>query len=65
MGEQKSTTIRIDSDVKTRATEIFAGLGLNFSTGVEVCLRAVVRSNGLPFDMVLSETAEAASREDK
>ncbi|MGN0960020.1 MAG: type II toxin-antitoxin system RelB/DinJ family antitoxin [Coriobacteriales bacterium] len=55
MGELKATTIRVDSEVKEKATAIFADLGLNFATGIEVCLRAVVRANGLPFDMRLAQ----------
>ena len=37
---------------------MFAGLGMSLSTGVEVCLRAVVRANGLPFDMTLADGEE-------
>ena len=55
MGELKATTIRVDSEIKERATAIFADLGMNFATGIEVCLRAVVRANGLPFDMKLAQ----------
>lgn len=55
MAEVKSTSIRIDAEVKQRAAEVFAGLGMSFSTGVEVCLRAVIRANGLPFDMTLGQ----------
>ena len=65
MGELKATTIRVDSEIKERATAIFADLGLNFSTGVEVCLRAVVRANGLPFDMKLVQDGEKDSAEAK
>lgn len=61
MTELRPTTVRIDPEVKERAMAIFADLGMNLSTGVEVCLRAVVRANGLPFDMRLAQnTAEDA-----
>lgn len=63
MSELKATTIRVDSEVKEKATAIFANLGLNFSTGIEVCLRAVVRANGLPFDMKLAQGNPEASAE--
>lgn len=55
MTELRPTTVRIDPEVKERAVAIFADLGMNLSTGVEVCLRAVVRANGLPFDMKLAQ----------
>ena len=55
MTELRPTTVRIDPEVKERAMAIFADLGMNLSTGVEVCLRAVVRANGLPFDMRLGQ----------
>lgn len=54
MTQIKPTTVRIDPEVKERAAAVFAGLGMSLSTGVEVCLRAVVRANGIPFDMTLA-----------
>ena len=58
MSEIKPTSMRIDTEIKEKAAEIFAGLGMSFSTGVEVCLRAVIRANGLPFEMTLDQEAE-------
>lgn len=45
--------IRIDSDLKKQAENIFNELGLNMSTALTVFLRQTVRSNGIPFDMRL------------
>ena len=50
--------IRIDEDLKKRAEEIFAELGLNMSTALTVFLRQTVRTNGIPFEMRL-ETPNA------
>ena len=46
-----STNITIDADVKKQAQELFADLGLDLSTAINIYLRAVIRENGLPFDM--------------
>lgn len=55
--------IRIDSDLKKQAEQIFNELGLNMSTALTVFLRQTVRSNGIPFDLQLDvpndETLEA------
>ena len=45
--------IRIDSDLKKQAEQIFSELGLNMSTALNVFLRQTVRSNGIPFEMRL------------
>ncbi|MBR0137084.1 MAG: type II toxin-antitoxin system RelB/DinJ family antitoxin [Erysipelotrichaceae bacterium] len=43
--------IRTDSDLKKRAERIFSDLGLNMSSAVNMFLKAVVRENGIPFDL--------------
>lgn len=44
-----STNISIDSDVKARAQELFADLGIDLSTAVNIFLRQAVRENAIPF----------------
>lgn len=46
-----STNITIDADVKKQAQELFADLGLDLSTAINIFLRQAVRENGLPFEM--------------
>ena len=46
-----STNITIDADVKKQAQELFADLGLDLSTAINIYLKAAIRENGLPFDM--------------
>ena len=58
MSESVTTTIRVDKETKEEANRIFKELGLSLSGGIEVCLRAVVREQGLPFDMTLRKTGE-------
>ncbi|MGN0182445.1 MAG: type II toxin-antitoxin system RelB/DinJ family antitoxin [Candidatus Ornithomonoglobus sp.] len=45
------TQIRIDSDIKSQATELFNQLGLDMSTAVNIFLRQAVMRQGLPFSV--------------
>jgi DNA-damage-inducible protein J len=55
MSESVTTTIRLDKEIKEEATQIFRELGLSLSGGIEVCLRAIVREQGIPFDLRLGK----------
>ncbi len=44
-----STSITIDAEVKAKAQELFADLGLDFSTAINMFLRQSIRENGIPF----------------
>ena len=58
-----SMNIRMDSEVKKQAQELFAALGMDMTTAVNIFLRQSIRRQGLPFDVALnrpnSETLEA------
>lgn len=43
--------IRIDSDLKKNADELFNDLGLNMSTAITMFLRSAVNNNGIPFEV--------------
>lgn len=43
------TQIRIDSNVKTEANELFKKLGIDMSSAVNIFLRQCVLRGGLPF----------------
>ncbi len=45
------TQIRIDSDVKAQATELFAKLGLDMSGAVNIFLHQCILRGGLPFSV--------------
>ena len=45
--------IRTDKDVKEQAEQIFAELGINMSTAVNMFLRTTIRENGIPFALKL------------
>ncbi|MBR3381448.1 MAG: type II toxin-antitoxin system RelB/DinJ family antitoxin [Clostridia bacterium] len=43
------TQVRIDSDIKAQATELFSSLGLDMSGAVNLFLHQCVLRGGLPF----------------
>lgn len=47
--EKVSTSILIDADIKAQAQELFADLGFDLSTAVNIFLRQSVRENRIPF----------------
>ncbi len=44
--------VRVDESLKKQASELFADLGLDMSTAVNMFLRQAVMKDGLPFDVV-------------
>ena len=60
--------IRTDKDVKEQAEQLFAELGLNMTTAVNLFLRTAIRKRGIPFDLLLdvpNDTTVAAIEEGK
>ena len=58
--------IRMDKEVKEQAQKIFAQLGMDMTTAVNVFLRQTIRHNGFPFELRLdtpNEETMAAIRE--
>ena len=45
----KPYSLRLDEQTHDEAQDIFANLGMDFSTGVKVYLKKVIRTNGIPF----------------
>ncbi|MBR6756619.1 MAG: type II toxin-antitoxin system RelB/DinJ family antitoxin [Peptococcaceae bacterium] len=45
--------IRMDKEVKEQAQQIFAQLGMDMTTAVNVFLRQTIRYNGFPFELRL------------
>ena len=48
-----SMTIRTDKDIKTQVQKIYADLGIDLSTAVNVFLRQSIQHNGFPFEVTL------------
>jgi DNA-damage-inducible protein J len=42
-------TIRVEDKTKKQANEIFKEIGLDMSSAINVYLKQVIRSNGIPF----------------
>jgi len=43
--------VKVDSNEKKQATEIFNDLGLNMSTAINMFLTQVVKQDGIPFEI--------------
>ncbi|MBO4261290.1 MAG: type II toxin-antitoxin system RelB/DinJ family antitoxin [Clostridia bacterium] len=59
-----SLNIRIDEDLKKRAEQLFAELGLNMSSAITVFLRSSVDYNGIPFEIRKTNNAVAVNDEE-
>lgn len=46
-----STSVSIDTDVKVKAQELFADLGLDLSTAINIFLKQCIRENRIPFSI--------------
>lgn len=46
-----NVTIRMDQDLKRQADEVFADLGMSFTTAVNVFARQAVRERRIPFEV--------------
>ncbi len=53
--------VRIDEEVKRKSESICQELGMTLSTAVNVFLRQMVRTGGIPFDVRLTSNAETLS----
>lgn len=64
-----SMNIRMDSEIKKQAEEIFAEFGINMTTAVNIFLRQTIRENGIPFELKLNvpnvETVQAIKEGEK
>ena len=48
--------IRVDSDIKNKAIDVFSSLGMDMSTAINIFLRQAIRKNGIPFEVVNEQT---------
>jgi DNA-damage-inducible protein J len=70
MKADTSMTIRMNREVKQKAQKIFADLGIDMTTAINVFLRQAIQYKGFPFDVVLNipnevtlDAMEAAEQE--
>ena len=50
-----SMSIRLDSEVKEQAQQVFSNLGIDLTTAINIFLRQAIQYQGLPFDVRLDE----------
>ena len=50
-----SMSIRLDSEVKEQAQQVFNSLGMDMTTAINIFLRQAIQYQGLPFDVRLDE----------
>ena len=48
--------IDVDSNIKNEAQEVFASLGLDMTTAINIFLRQSIRQKGIPFPVVAETT---------
>ena len=68
MNTTTNVNIRIDVDLKKRAEELFADLGINMTVAMTMFLRQAVRSQGIPFEISSisnSDAVQAMQKPDK
>jgi len=53
MGETR-LNVRVDNTTKKQAEAVFAALGMNMSTGINIYLTQVARSRSIPFALELN-----------
>ena len=52
--------VRIDEELKDRATAIYDALGIDLSTAIRMFLKRSVMVNGIPFSMILQDSFDKA-----
>ena len=48
-------TLRLDEIDKQKAEQVFRALGMSFSTGINIYIKAVGRQMGIPFPLTVSD----------
>jgi len=47
--------IRVDSEIKAKAQDVFSALGLDMTSAINVFLRQAIMKNGIPFELVAEQ----------
>lgn len=55
MANTVNINIRMDEELKKEAEQLFADLGMNMTTAINVFVRQAVNHGGIPFDIVRKE----------
>ena len=52
MAHTVNVNIRMDEDLKKLADQLFAELGMNMTTAINIYVRQAVNRGGIPFDII-------------
>jgi len=52
-------SVRVDPDVKRRAEDVFAALGMNMTTGINIFLTQVAQTKAIPFALKVTDFLES------
>ena len=52
---KENMTIRMEPELKQKASELFKALGLDLSTATGIFYRQALQCNGLPFELKINE----------
>lgn len=55
-----NVTIRMDAELKERAEDFFAGLGMSLSTAINIFIRQCLREDKIPFQVGYTAPSKAA-----
>ena len=55
-------TVRVDEKIKKEANSIFREVGMDMSTAINIYLKQVIRSNGIPFTISADNPNELTLR---
>jgi DNA-damage-inducible protein J len=55
MSQTKAITVRIDETVKKHAEEMLEDIGMNMTTYIVLCLKALLRENKVPFELTTTQ----------
>ena len=58
-GANANINIRVDSDVKNKAQDVFSALGLDMTSAINIFLRQAIRKNGIPFELMAEKKPTA------
>lgn len=58
MANKENMTLRIEPELKAKASALFRSLGMDLSTATGIFYRQALRYHGLPFDVRLDEPNE-------
>lgn len=63
MGRKMIVNVRMDEDLKAKADQLFASLGMTLSTAINIFVTQAVDHGGLPFEVVKRDPFYSAANQ--